>query len=146
MAAVRKPCLNYIGSLVTGILQLSRVEYRCIAGLNPDALNLSAAYIFRGQDPQSDLTNMEKEARMLVHIVVFLRDDGNLEGEKADLQERIEAEIYADVTLGGTCTQATVRNCDPSSAALYPLGFGGPVLPPLGAFRMDVEVTLRYTP
>ena len=144
--AVRKPALNYIGSLVRGILEISHVEYRSIAGLNPDALNLPAAYIFRGADALGDLTNMEVESRMLVHIVVFVRDDGNLEGQKADLQERIEEEIYNAVTLGGTCMQATARHADPSAFALNPLGFAGPVLPPLGGFRMDIEVTLRYTP
>lgn len=146
MAHERRTALNYIGDLIRGLLDLSRVEYRSVVGLNPDALNLPAAYVFRGADPQADLTNMEREARMLVHIVVFVRDDGNIESLKADLQERIESAFYDDVTLGTTCTQAFVRHSDPTAFALHPLGFTGEVLPPLGAFRMDVEVVLRYTP
>lgn len=146
MAFIRKTAFNYVGDLIRGLLDISRVEYRTVAGLSPDALNLPSAYIFRGADPQTDLTNIEREARMLVHIVVFVRDDGNLEVLKADLQERIESAFYADVNLGNTCTQAIVRHADPTAFALHPLGFRGDILPPLGAFRMDVEIVLRYSP
>lgn len=142
---IRKKCLHFVGNAVSAKLKFDHVEYRSVAGLEPDALKENQVYIFRGPDPMQDLTNTERSARMHIHIVVFLVDEtDDLEGAKADLQDELEEVIYEDITLGNLCTQARVVHSDPSAFSLAPLGFPGEVVPPLGAFRMDVEVLMDY--
>lgn len=141
---LRKKALHFIGNAAAAKLRFNGPEYRSVAGLIPDALNLPAIYIFRGSDPMEDLTNEERSSSMRVHIVAFLHDSGDVEAQKADLQDDLEELIYDDITLGGIAVQAKVTHSDPTAFALTPLGFSGPVIPPLAAFRMDIEITLDY--
>jgi hypothetical protein len=141
----RKKCLHFIGNALKSKLKFDGVNYQSIAGLSPDMLTSRSLYVFRGPDPMQDLTNTERVAGMHVHIVAFLVDEtGDIEAQKADLQDEVEEVIYEDITLGNNCTQAKVVHSDPSAFSLAPLGFDGPVEPPLGAFRMDIEVTIDY--
>lgn len=142
----RKAAVNFFVRALRNKLKFKgNVTFKSVAGLTPDLMNEPALFVFRGTDPMIDLTNEEREATMLVHVVAFVRDDtDSLELAKMDIQDDIEETVYDDITMGGNITQATVTNADPTAFSLNPLGFAGPVLPPLGAVRMDVRFLFEY--
>jgi hypothetical protein len=141
----RKKIMHYLGDLFQSRLKFPLVNYKMPASASPPGTELPAIYIFRGNDPQQHLTNLEKRSEMMVHLVGFLENpSGDLEADKADLQDECEELIYLDITFGGLLVKAEVKRADATSFALIPLGIQSPVLPPHGAFRMDVECMFDY--